>query len=175
MTDEATPLFALSRTDDPETSRVSAGEKDNLSRLRQMVLDEFERVGRRGMTDAVLESLERSRREKQTSLRKRRQDLVQLGIVVDSGRREVPYGATKSRIVWVLTKFVPRHELALRNPKPPSKAKKRELLWQECREFIAATEITAAETVYQSDRVQMGATEFIEKICAIVGYHKGEK
>lgn len=42
------------------------------------------------------------------------------------------------------------------------------------RAFIAAQEITCAETVNQSDRVIENAYAFIEGVCKIIGYHKPE-
>jgi hypothetical protein len=43
-------------------------------------------------------------------------------------------------------------------------------LLAHCRAFIAKQDITCVETVYQSDRVILGAYEFIEGICEIAGY-----
>lgn len=47
-------------------------------------------------------------------------------------------------------------------------------LWKLCERFIRENNITCAEAVYQTDRVIENADEFIERICAIVGYHTEE-
>jgi hypothetical protein len=43
-------------------------------------------------------------------------------------------------------------------------------LYEEVEKFIAENQITCPETIYQSDRVNVEALEFIERLCEIVGY-----
>lgn len=43
-------------------------------------------------------------------------------------------------------------------------------LWKICQSFIKEHDIGCAETIYQCDSPQIAATEFIEKICDVVGY-----
>jgi len=38
--------------------------------------------------------------------------------------------------------------------------------------FIRDNEITVGETIYQMDRVQLAALEFIEELCEAAGYHE---
>lgn len=47
---------------------------------------------------------------------------------------------------------------------------KKQRLWDLCEDFINEQEISAPETIYQSDRVIQNAYDLIEKICDIVGY-----
>lgn len=41
--------------------------------------------------------------------------------------------------------------------------------------FVDKLEISCGETVYQCDRVILGALEFIDELCEIVGYHEYEE
>jgi len=47
-------------------------------------------------------------------------------------------------------------------------------LQKHCQEFIRDYQISCADTIYHSESVIENATSFIEGICDIVGYHKGE-
>lgn len=42
------------------------------------------------------------------------------------------------------------------------------------RKFIQDNKISCGETIYQSDRVGENSLEFIEQLCEVVGYYKGE-
>lgn len=43
-------------------------------------------------------------------------------------------------------------------------------LWNICKDYVEEQQISCSECVYQSDRVILGAYEFIEDICDTVGY-----
>ena len=45
-----------------------------------------------------------------------------------------------------------------------------EELWRLSAEFINTREIYSADTVYQTDRVQVAACDFVADVCDIVGY-----
>lgn len=48
---------------------------------------------------------------------------------------------------------------------------KEEELLKICKEFIAKNGISCSEGIYQDEKVEFNALEFIEKICDIVGYY----
>lgn len=48
-------------------------------------------------------------------------------------------------------------------------------LFDLCREFIKENEISCAEDIYQSDRIEANALDFIEQICELIGYHEEEE
>lgn len=43
-------------------------------------------------------------------------------------------------------------------------------LAEVCQKFVKDKDISCAETIYQTDRVIEGAYEFIDDVCAIVGF-----
>lgn len=43
-------------------------------------------------------------------------------------------------------------------------------LWKLCSKFVKENEISCSETIYQTDRVILNASEFIEEITEKVGY-----
>ena len=47
-----------------------------------------------------------------------------------------------------------------------------EKLLEFCKKFIDDNDIGCSGGIYQSDRVILGAYEFIEGVCEIVGYKK---
>ncbi len=54
------------------------------------------------------------------------------------------------------------------------KTNKQKELFVLCKKFVDDNDIGCSEVVYQSDRVIENAYEFIEQICAIVGYKEFE-
>lgn len=100
------PTEPVARRSDPETSWTAAGSvsKRKLTRTRQNILDSLRRWG--PMTDeAIWKSLVREGQDHLTSVsgaRTRRKELVDIGLVEDSGRR-VRGSTNRKMIVWRAT------------------------------------------------------------------------
>jgi len=94
-------VHGMHRKSDPHTS-VEAAESvvGKLRELQIKVLDELETAGVNGLTDYELE--ERCGSHGST-YRTRRSELVEKGLVLDSGRRRVI--ADSNRIVWIAAQF----------------------------------------------------------------------
>ena len=91
--------FQLARHTDPDTSHAAAEAiVPKLRKLQQIVLDHHKRAGNRGLTDFDLESL---CGDHGSTYRTRRAELVEFGLIADSGMRRLQHG--RNRIVWVIT------------------------------------------------------------------------
>lgn len=89
------------RSSDPDTSKSAAYafSEARLSEIQQAVLDFF--VGRKRATDAELISDLGQRYPADSTLRKRRCDLVRKGYLRDSGQRQINANSRKM-VVWEL-------------------------------------------------------------------------
>jgi hypothetical protein len=89
--------FTRTRLSDPDTSREAADSvAPKMTALRATVLGHFAR--RRSLTDLELEGL---CADHGSTYRTRRSELVQMGLVEDSGERREQRGS--NRVVWVIT------------------------------------------------------------------------
>lgn len=99
--EEDTDAFKLSRNSDPHTS-FEAGKailKDK-TLIQRRVMEEFGKAHPYGLTDYELE--ERCGSHNST-FRTRRSELVEAGLLMDSGQRRVlKHVGNKSRIVWTI-------------------------------------------------------------------------
>ena len=111
MTDaelEELPLFTRYRATDPDTSREAAESlQETLSEKRQAVLALFKEAGADGLTDHQV--CRHWPHAPESTYRKRRSELAQMGLLIDTGRREKRDGPT-NRIVWALAEFAPKSE-----------------------------------------------------------------
>lgn len=88
----------MTRVSDPSTSHCAAKRiAGNLGELQRKVLDALRAAGDVGLTDYELE--ERCGSHGST-FRTRRAELVEAGMVVDSGRKRSIMGS--NRIVWII-------------------------------------------------------------------------
>ncbi len=87
---------AMTRAGDHATS-VEAARRvtENLSRLQHQVLDAFRELG--PMTDGQLETLPRFKGQGPSTIRKRRSELYQAGLLVKAGR-----DTQRSMVIWAL-------------------------------------------------------------------------
>lgn len=91
----------LARTTDPGTSHQAAAKViDKLRPIQKRVLAELKTAGRSGLTDLELEEICGSHG---STFRTRRSELVDAGLVVDSGKKKNQKG--RNRIVWVAAEF----------------------------------------------------------------------
>lgn len=89
--------FTRTRLGDPDTSREAADDISlKMTALRAIVLGHFAR--RRSLTDLDLQDLCKNHR---STYRTRRSELVQLGLIEDSGERRMQDGS--NRVVWIIT------------------------------------------------------------------------
>lgn len=91
------------RTNDQDTSVAAAKSVEpTLTQKRMAVLELLRNAGPRGLTD--YEIAQNWPQAPESTYRKRRSELADMGLVADSGRREKRGGPT-NRIVWVLNEF----------------------------------------------------------------------
>src|SRR5262249_2268497 len=93
------PDYGPARHSDPATSREAAkAVMPYITEIQGMVLAEVRRHGAHGITDYELETFLGSHA---STLRSRRAELVEKGLVEDSGQRRKVNGS--SRTVWIAT------------------------------------------------------------------------
>ena len=93
------------RTSDPDTSHQAAWSLANASDVQRRVHGILDEAGRRGVDDdALLRTYRAQWLAAESSPRKRRNDLVRAGIVIDSGERRLV--GKRWRIVWILKKYL---------------------------------------------------------------------
>lgn len=103
MMDYSSP--ARARATDPETSHEAAASLSaaEINKLQEDVLRRLRKAGRRGLTDLDLDnSFPRYRGT--STIRSRRAELAERGLVMDSGRR-MKLAGSRRRIVWVAAEF----------------------------------------------------------------------
>ena len=98
--ERAEPTFAdtpgLVRADHPDTSHVAAATIPRTGTLRRAVYDAIRRTGDEGLTDS---ELQRALNMEGNTERPRRVELIDAGLIKDSGRRR--YEGGRPMIVWV--------------------------------------------------------------------------
>lgn len=101
------------RRTDPDTSKLSAKMiEHSLNNRQKQVLWYLMRRGPVGATDDEIET--HFGHEELTTMRKRRTELCQKGLVLDSGRRDKGYdGSGRPKIRWVHHKFLKRSAIKL--------------------------------------------------------------
>lgn len=98
-------LHHLYHAHGPETSREAVESiEDQLGPIQQEVLKAFEEAGENGLADFQLADIYPHRAY--STYRSRRVELMQKGILVDTGRRIVNLG-NRRHVVWALAKFYP--------------------------------------------------------------------
>lgn len=91
----------LTRRTDPRTSYEAADGVIHKLRATQIrVLNELKKAGSEGLTDFDLEEI---CQDHGSNFRTRRSELVDVGLVVDSGRTKIQKGSR--RIVWIAAEY----------------------------------------------------------------------
>lgn len=103
---DAPPVPRARRADPPTSHRAARDARGNATTNRRAAFNALMAAGDEGLTDF---DLERITGVKQTSIGKRRFELVEAGLVVDSGeKRPAPSGSLA--IVWKVVKGMPNRE-----------------------------------------------------------------
>jgi predicted transcriptional regulator len=97
MNDTLPDDFGMSRRSDPQSSRDAARMVvPVLNEIQAMVLSEMRRAGDNGLTDYELDAIFDCRK---STYRSRRAELVEKGMIKDSGTRRENDGT--NRTVWI--------------------------------------------------------------------------
>ena len=99
----------MARADDPDTSWQAADSVENIRRKQAAVMECLESMGGTGTSEAIAAAYEagvlmaRWPRQSESGLRTRRSELVEMGLVADTGWRGVTV-LGRPCVVWRLVK-----------------------------------------------------------------------